>query len=366
MLSEEVTRFSELLPAAAPVGEARHHCLVETGRSGTRRRHLIPATGLSVGRVPPADLILADTNVSRLHCRFAIAGSRLLLTDLGSTNGSFVDQRRVAGTKAVPVGSTVRVGGHIFLYELITDEQLRRAAESDRDMDAAVGYIRALLPAPRETGPLAIDWHFEPSAKIGGDAFGCEPLPDGRWMIFLIDVSGHGAAAALHAVTITTFIRQRAFACDPGAADAVLAELDRRFPMEAHGEMFFTAWYGLYDPATRRLAYASGGHHPAMLLAGGARQGLATRNRLLGFGGTKPFAAAEIAVPAAASLYLFSDGVFEFDDRTGRRWALGDFTALLGEGPVSGVPGAIYEAVRAQVPGHAFDDDFSLLGVTFA
>ena len=36
----------------------------------------------------------------------------------------------------------------------------------------------------------------------------------------------------------------------------VLGELNKMFPMESHGSMFFTMWYGVYQLSTRTLRYA--------------------------------------------------------------------------------------------------------------
>jgi hypothetical protein len=47
---------------------------------------------------------------------------------------------------------------------------------SRRDLDRASQYVRALLPAPLVTGPVRTDWLLQPSAHLGGDAFGYEWL----------------------------------------------------------------------------------------------------------------------------------------------------------------------------------------------
>ncbi len=70
----------------------------------------IPSIGVVVGADPACDVVLADTAVSRRHCSIAPTDAGFVVTDLGSRNGTFVDQ--VAITRAtVPAGSIVRVGG---------------------------------------------------------------------------------------------------------------------------------------------------------------------------------------------------------------------------------------------------------------
>lgn len=317
-----------------------------------------------IGRVAPAGLVLPDGEVSRMHCRVAIAGTSVTITDLGSTNGTFVEGQRIDGSVDLPVGAMLRVGNRRLQLERLTGRQLKQSEEQGRDIAAAAAYVTALLPPPLTEGPIRTEWCYEPSAQLGGDAFGHGFLPDGRFIVYLIDVAGHGAGAALHAVAVMNLLRQRALPeTDMGDPAAVLACLNRLFPMAAHADMYFTAWYGVYDPATRQLRYAAAGHHPAWLLAGGELRAIGTRNPMIGAVADREFRADVAEMPADASLYLFSDGVFEIVDHVARRWTLSDFTALIGkhrDDPAGEAP-ALLRTVRAEVPSGALDDDFSLV-----
>ncbi|MGO9110322.1 MAG: FHA domain-containing protein [Thermoguttaceae bacterium] len=46
---------------------------------------------VKIGRGPDADVQLDDVYVSRMHCEIAVAGATLVVLDLGSTNGTFVN-----------------------------------------------------------------------------------------------------------------------------------------------------------------------------------------------------------------------------------------------------------------------------------
>jgi hypothetical protein len=78
-------------------------------------RHPLTPPGLVIGRGAEADLRINDPGVSRRHAEFRVTGGRgaqapeLTVADLGSTNGTLVDGRRV---KEAPLrdGSVVRVG----------------------------------------------------------------------------------------------------------------------------------------------------------------------------------------------------------------------------------------------------------------
>jgi transcriptional regulator with GAF, ATPase, and Fis domain len=72
--------------------------------------HELPVEGRWVlGSAPDVDVSIADRAVSRLHCELEPTAEGMWLRDLGSKNGSFVDDLRVTGA-LVPDGATIRVG----------------------------------------------------------------------------------------------------------------------------------------------------------------------------------------------------------------------------------------------------------------
>src|SRR5437762_952768 len=77
-------------------------------------------------------------------------------------------------------------------------------------LEKASRYIQSLLPAPLAEGPIRSDWVLVPCARLGGDAFGYKFLDERFFAIYLIDVSGHGTGAAMHAVSIINVLRQGA------------------------------------------------------------------------------------------------------------------------------------------------------------
>lgn len=63
-----------------------------------------------VGRSAQADVLLDDPYASEFHMRFTPDGDRLILHDLGSTNGTYVNGRRVGTTVTLNRGDAVQVG----------------------------------------------------------------------------------------------------------------------------------------------------------------------------------------------------------------------------------------------------------------
>lgn len=94
------------------------HCLELSIGDELQERHIVGPLGLKIGRTKPADVILADSKVSRSHCLVELNDDTLFVTDLGSTNGTYIDGQRVTGAAILPVGSVLRVGHFTLKHEV--------------------------------------------------------------------------------------------------------------------------------------------------------------------------------------------------------------------------------------------------------
>src|SRR6266853_1501074 len=86
---------------------------------------LAPGAIKTVGRAPRADFVVDAALVSRLHCRITAAADKLEVVDLKSTNGTFVNGKRVQKAQLTD-GDRLRVGR----VELTV--QKRAMAKADR------------------------------------------------------------------------------------------------------------------------------------------------------------------------------------------------------------------------------------------
>ena len=73
--------------------------------------------GATIGRSPRSDIVLDDSYVSSTHARIFSRRQFLFLEDLGSTNGTYVDGRRVSGDVQIKPGQEIVIGDTIFRYE---------------------------------------------------------------------------------------------------------------------------------------------------------------------------------------------------------------------------------------------------------
>ena len=129
---------------AAPV-VVRHHLAIVAPEAlaGT-----VPIAGaaLTIGRLPPCDLLLPGAEVSRQHCRIEVAGGEARIADLGSTNGTLVDGQRIIAPTTLRPGATVQVGACVLTYgrETVPADDAAEP-EAERTMRGRL----PLLPTPR-------------------------------------------------------------------------------------------------------------------------------------------------------------------------------------------------------------------------
>lgn len=361
----ERTTFSGSLRASAR-GTAHYLTVVEGAE--LERSVRVTEEALVLGRDPSRAFHLPDPEVSRAHCEVRLVGASMRVRDLKSTNGTYVDGERVESERELPVSSLLQLGKHALRHELLSEEEVARHEQLSQELDRARRYIEDLLPLPWSEGPVRVDWCCVPSARLGGDCLGYHALPDGRIAIYLIDVCGHGVGSALHSASVINMLRRSTLpACDFGVPAEVLARLNETFAMEDHGGMYFTLWYGVLEPASGALRYATAGHPPALLLdpSGALRSRLATRNPPIGILPARRFAEeAELLAPGER-LYVFSDGVYELQESGGKDRGLEEFLAellALGESPLA-EPRRLHDRARA-ITGGELVDDFTLLVIS--
>jgi len=323
---------------------------------------------ISVGRSLTNELVLEGETVSRKHCMLAGQGASLKIQDLGSTNGTYVNERPLNTSHELEVGDLVQIGDHTLRYTLRSRAEVRSSEAKEADLDRAARYVTSLLPPRIERGPVIVDWEFAPSLGLGGDIFSYRTFERGM-TVYLLEVKGSGIGAAMHATAIHSVLAQGPVqGLDMTSPGQVLAFLNDRFAMEHHEGLCFSFWYGYYDTPARKLTYASGGHHPALMVSPDRRHviPLQTQNPVLGALKGHQFAGASIDIPPCWNVYLFSDGAYDFTGKDGRQCTLSDFEKLIRiEGPVApGEPSRILGELQKEWQG-PHQDDCSILTMTF-
>jgi pSer/pThr/pTyr-binding forkhead associated (FHA) protein len=81
------------------------------------RRLVVGPTGATVGRSRQCDVVLDDPNVSRRHAEVRPRGGSWVVTDLGSTNGSRLNGRKLNGSEVLKPGDEIEVGTSLLTFE---------------------------------------------------------------------------------------------------------------------------------------------------------------------------------------------------------------------------------------------------------
>src|SRR6185436_9209093 len=89
-------------PEDARAGPARAHYLLIVDGQGKGRRVPLGKDPVVIGRSAPADVVLDDPRASRAHCRVCLVLDDVIVIDLESSNGTFVDGQRVASGSPLP------------------------------------------------------------------------------------------------------------------------------------------------------------------------------------------------------------------------------------------------------------------------
>ena len=82
------------------------------------RRVVISPAGATIGRGRQADIVLNDPNVSRQHAEIRPRGGSWVITDLGSTNGSQLNGRRIEGSEVLRTGDEIELGASLMTFTL--------------------------------------------------------------------------------------------------------------------------------------------------------------------------------------------------------------------------------------------------------
>jgi adenylate cyclase len=125
--------------------------------SGVRAGAVVSVTGpMMSGRSPDCDIEVPDLNASRFHARFDLDGQHLALTDNGSSNGTFVNDERIAALR-LKHGDIVRIGE----TRIRIQRRTRRSSHGSSSGSSSVFEFRGV--AGDISGSLALDLN-DPSA----------------------------------------------------------------------------------------------------------------------------------------------------------------------------------------------------------
>jgi signal transduction histidine kinase/serine phosphatase RsbU (regulator of sigma subunit) len=242
--------------------------------------------------------------------------------------------------------------------ELVRLRDALAAGERDRARDVeqiAVTLQRSLLPrALPDVEGAALAGRYEPagrSLEVGGDFYDAVELADGRVVIAIGDVAGHGVLAAAMMGQLRHALR--AYAIEGHRPAGLMGRLDR-LVLESELDMT-TCLCGIFDPVTGSLDFANAGHLPPLIRRadGGVERLEGGLSYPLGVAAGQDHAQASGRLAPGDVLLLYTDGLVE------RRGEVIDegIDRLAGRlAAASGSPGDICRQVSAGLDPDAPDD----------
>ena len=191
---------------------------------------------------------------------------------------------------------------------------VRNADLYTRESSIAESLQKGLLSeTPESCKGLSFASEYLPAfdeARVGGDFYEVNELPDGRIAVVMGDVSGKGLQAAIHLATCKNMIKALMYT-HPGDPARILCELNDAINLYFDLSFFVTVFYGVIDTLAGTLTYASAGHPPAVLIceSGRVHTCLPSTGTPVGSGQSCEYWAQCIDVEPSDLLLLYTDGV---------------------------------------------------------
>ncbi len=146
--------------------------VVVTEKGGSQRKIDFEEESILIGRVQGNQIILPMGNVSKRHAKLEIVNKEFVLTDLGSTNGTYINGRRVNEPTYVGTKDKIYIGDFILGLE---GGEISKVAEVPPIPKAAVTGRTSIPPLPRKTVPQSADQ--DPSAVAAAPEPPPQPEP---------------------------------------------------------------------------------------------------------------------------------------------------------------------------------------------
>jgi pilus assembly protein CpaF len=112
--------------------DAYEFTLVISEKGGAERKQAFRGAEVTIGRVSGNDIVLGKGNVSKRHARLLFREGRLIVTDLNSTNGTFVNRRRIVQATILRPQDRLFIGDYVLRVEPSLGSEVHGVDTTDR------------------------------------------------------------------------------------------------------------------------------------------------------------------------------------------------------------------------------------------
>ena len=281
----------------------------------------------------------------------------LLTVPLNGQDGGRVGVLQVLNKKGGPFGPhdealalTLSTVAGVALHRQILLEERAEKQRLEHDLDIARQIQQKLLPTaqPRVEGFDVAGWN-RPATETGGDCYDFQKLGDGRLVMMLADATGHGIGPALMIAEWRALVRALVGVSDDLAM--ITGRVNELLLEDLPEDRFVTAFFGLLDPARRRIDYISAGQGPILVYRAFGDTVESVGATMLPLGilpmhDLVPPAAIELS--AGDMVLLATDGFYEWQDSSGEEFGTRRVSEVLRrhrQAPAEAIIAALHAAV---------------------
>ena len=240
-----------------------------------------------------------------------------------------------------------------------------RLVALQNELDVARGMQQSILPTRFPKDPsYAMYGKMQPARNVGGDFFDVMYLNDGRVGLAVADVSDKGVPAALFMMSSRTLLKGAAIGV--GLPGEVLREVNDLLIEDNEGGMFVTLLYAVYDPSSRELTYANGGHNSPLVVHPDGTSALfpLTDGIALGIAPDLSYKQNTVTLSPGDSVIFYTDGVTEAMNSEEEEFGLDPLSEFFRTNPPENpeeTTAAVFDAVNAFAGEMAQSDDITCL-----
>ena len=240
-----------------------------------------------------------------------------------------------------------------------------RLVALQNELDVARGMQQSILPTRFPKNPsYAVYGKMQPARNVGGDFFDVMYLNDGRVGLAVADVSDKGVPAALFMMSSRTLLKGAAIGV--GLPGEVLREVNDLLIEDNEGGMFVTLLYAVYDPSSRELTYANGGHNSPLVVHPDGTSALfpLTDGIALGIAPDLSYKQNTVTLSPGDSVIFYTDGVTEAMNSEEEEFGLDPLSEFFRTNPPENpeeTTAAVFDAVNAFAGEMAQSDDITCL-----
>ena len=267
----------------------------------------------------------------------------------------------VTGFLAGGVAAEIRTHVKAALRDAETRAQLRQV---EHELQIARSVQQSLLPKlrPQIAGFQVAGWS-RTADDTGGDFYDWKRLPDGRWVVLLADVTGHGIGPAILASVCRAYSRASFNLRDN--LETTVRNINQSFSEDVPEESFATFVAVVFEEASNQVELLSAGHGPIFIYSFANRSFQLLDAQTLPLGilpdmkGVQPI---RIRLEPGDIVLLITDGFFEWENRAGELFGTQRLAEIVGrysDREPEVIIAELYQAVLAFSEGTRQKDDLT-------